>query len=165
MRTCDKPTGCTVGSGKRSCGARLANSCRQGFTGWRKTLAGERERCSMDADELRKVVGILVRRQDELRDRVQATEADLRSSVDDLEERLAAAERKAADLEEVADTLRRANVAILSHAIRRQHLPVSFTFDSALWDRLLDLGGAEACSAVNAEIEQSQAALRRGGAE
>jgi hypothetical protein len=115
----------------------------------------------MDADELRKVVGILVQRQDELRDRVQTTEADLRPDVDDLEERLAAAERKAADLEDLAGRLRLAIVAVLSHAIRRQHLPQSFTFDSALWDRLHDLGGREACSAVTVEIEQSQAALRR----
>lgn len=115
----------------------------------------------MGGDELRTVVGIVVRRQDELRNRVHAAEADLRSDVDDLEDRLAAAERQAADLEELADGLRRAIVAVLSHAIRRQHLPGSFTFDSALWDRLRDLGGAEACSGVTAEIEESQAALRR----
>jgi len=58
--------------------------------------------------------------------------------------------------------LRRALVAVLSHAIRRQHLPQGFTFDSELWDRLRDLGGAEACTAVTVEIERSQAVLRRG---
>ena len=66
------------------------------------------------------------------------------------------------DLELLAGNLRRAIVAVLSHAIRRQHLPGAFTFDSALWDRLRDLDGDGACSAVSNEIEQVQAMLRRG---
>jgi len=59
------------------------------------------------------------------------------------------------------DDLRRAVVAVLSHAIRRQHLPPGLTFDSELWDRLRDLGGPKACSAVTAEIEQVQSMLRQ----
>lgn len=59
------------------------------------------------------------------------------------------------------DDLRRAVVTVLSHAIRRQHLPPGLTFDSELWDRLRDLGGPEACSAVTAEIEHVQSMLRQ----
>jgi hypothetical protein len=65
------------------------------------------------------------------------------------------------DLELLAGNLRRAVVAILSHAIRRQHLPGAFTFDSELWDRLRDLDGNRGCSAVSNEIEQVQELLRR----
>jgi hypothetical protein len=65
--------------------------------------------------------------------------------------------------EDLAGRLRQAVVAVLSHAIRRQHLPQTFTFDSELWDRLRDLGGSEACAAVTEEIERSQAVLRRAG--
>jgi hypothetical protein len=43
-------------------------------------------------------------------------------------------------------------------------LPQGFTFDSELWNRLRDLGGDEACSAVTVEIERSQAALRKSDA-
>lgn len=57
--------------------------------------------------------------------------------------------------------LQSAVVTLLSHAIRRQHLPHGFTFDSELWDRLRDLGGVEAVSLVTAEIERSQAVLKR----
>lgn len=73
------------------------------------------------------------------------------------------ADRSARDLED----LRLAVVAILSHAIRRQHLPPGLTFDSELWDRLRDIGGAEACAAVNEDIERTQSLLRRtcGGHE
>ena len=70
--------------------------------------------------------------------------------------------RAVEDLEDLAVRLRLAVVAILSHAIRRQHLPQGWTFDSGLWDRLRDLGGDEACSAVAFEIERSQAVLRCG---
>jgi hypothetical protein len=59
------------------------------------------------------------------------------------------------------DDVRRAVVAVLSHAIRRQHLPPGLTFDSELWDRLREVGGAEACAAVTAEIEQVHSLLRR----
>ncbi len=69
------------------------------------------------------------------------------------------------DLEVLASNLRRAVVAILSHAIRRQHLPKVFTFDSELWDRLRDLDGNGGCSAVTNEIERLQTLLNRGGAE
>ena len=65
--------------------------------------------------------------------------------------------------EDLAERLRRAIVAVLSHAIRRQHLPQTFTFDSELWDRLRDLGGSEACAAVTEEIQRSEAVLRRAG--
>ncbi|GDX96175.1 hypothetical protein LBMAG47_18390 [Planctomycetia bacterium] len=71
---------------------------------------------------------------------------------------------RAVDLEDLAGRLRLAVVAVLSHAIRRQHLPHGFTFDSELWDRLRDLGGDDACSAVTVEIERSQAALRKSDA-
>jgi hypothetical protein len=94
----------------------------------------------------------------DLRQRVE----DVRSDADDLEARVAATERTTADLEDLAERLRPAVVAVLSHAIRRQHLPQGFTFDSELWDRLRDLGGEEACSAVEVEIERSQAVLRCG---
>lgn len=67
--------------------------------------------------------------------------------------------RQADDLDK---RLRLAMVAVLSHAIRRQHLPQGFTFDSELWNRLRDLGGEEACAAVTEEIQRSQAVLRRG---
>lgn len=87
---------------------------------------------------------------------------DVRTNGEDLEERLAAAERQVEDLEDLADRLRPALVAVLSHAIRRQHLPQGFTFDSELWGRLRDLGGDEACAVVTAEIERSQAVRRRG---
>ena len=86
---------------------------------------------------------------------------DVRTDGEDLGERVAAAEREAVDLEDFGERLRLALVAALSHAIRRQHLPQGFTFDSELWDRLRDLGGEEACAAVTVEIERSQAVLRR----
>jgi hypothetical protein len=98
---------------------------------------------------------------DDLRARLE----DVRTDADDLEERVAVGERRDVDLEDLAGRLRLAIVAVLSHSIRRQHLPHGFTFDSELWDRLRDLGGEEACSAVTLEIERGQAALRRGGAE
>ncbi len=63
--------------------------------------------------------------------------------------------------ESLGERLRLALVAVLSHAIRRQHLPQGFTFDSALWDRLRDLGGEEACAAVTVELERSQAVRQR----
>lgn len=83
---------------------------------------------------------------------------------EDLGERVGIA---VANLEDLADRLRGAVVAILSHAIRRQHLPPGLTFDSELWDRLRDIGGAEACAAVNEDIERTQSLLRRtcGGHE
>ena len=59
------------------------------------------------------------------------------------------------------DDVRRAVVAVLSHAIRRQHLPPGLTFDSELWDRLRDLGGVEACAAVTDEIKRTESMLRR----
>lgn len=68
-------------------------------------------------------------------------------------------------LELLAGKLRRAIVAILSHSIRRQHLPGALTIDSALWDRLRDLDGDSACAAVSNEIQNVQSLLRRGGAE
>lgn len=89
---------------------------------------------------------------------------DVRSDADDMEERVAAAERTAVELEDLGDRLRLAVVAILSHAIRRQHLPQVFTFDSELWDRLRDLGGEEACSALNLEIDRSRALLLKSDA-
>lgn len=79
---------------------------------------------------------------------------------EDLGDRLSIA---VANLEDLTERLRLAVVAVQSHAIRRQHLPQGWTFDSGLWDRLRDLGGDEACSAVTVEIERSQAALRQGG--
>lgn len=60
-----------------------------------------------------------------------------------------------------AHALRLAVVAVLSHAIRRQHLPPGLTFDSVLWDRLLEVGGPEACAAVTNEIEHVQSMLRQ----
>ena len=86
---------------------------------------------------------------------------DVRTNGEDLGEQVAAGERQAEDLEDLGERLRLALVAVLSHAIRRQHLPQGFTFDSELWVRLRDLGGDEACAAVAVEIERSQAALRR----
>jgi hypothetical protein len=77
---------------------------------------------------------------------------------EDLGERLGIA---VANLEDLADQLRGAVVAILSHAIRRQHLPQGMTFDSELWVRLRDIGGAEACAAVTEEIDRTQSMLRR----
>ena len=65
-------------------------------------------------------------------------------------------------LEELTWNLRRAVVAILSHTIRRHHLPSFFTPESELWDRLRDLDGNCACSAVSHEIEKVRAILRRG---
>ena len=65
------------------------------------------------------------------------------------------------DLELLAGNLRRAVAAILSHAIRRQHLPQGLTFDSELWDRLRDLGGSEACAQVTEEIQRTKSMLRR----
>ena len=59
------------------------------------------------------------------------------------------------------EELRRAVVTVLSHAIRRQHLPPGLTFDSELWERLREVGGPEACSAVTNEIEHVQTMLRR----
>jgi hypothetical protein len=82
-------------------------------------------------------------------------------SVDATEDAAERGRRRVADLEDLAGRLRLAVVAVLSHAIRRQHLPQAWTFDSELWDRLRDLGGDEACSAVTVEIERSQAVLRR----
>jgi hypothetical protein len=59
------------------------------------------------------------------------------------------------------EDVRRAVVAVLSHTIRRQHLPPGLTFDSELWDLLREVGGPEACAAVTAEIEHVQSMLRR----
>ena len=73
---------------------------------------------------------------------------DVRTNGEDLGEQVAAGERQAEDLEDLGERLRLALVAVLSHAIRRQHLPQGFTFDSELWVRLRDLGGDEACAAV-----------------
>jgi hypothetical protein len=75
-----------------------------------------------------------------------------------------------ANLEDLGDRLRLGVVAILSHAIRRQHLQPGLTFDSELWDVLRNLGGEEACAAVADEIQRTQSMLRRtcgsnGGAE
>ncbi len=67
------------------------------------------------------------------------------------------ADRSARHIED----LRLAVVAVLSHAIRRQHLPQAFTFDSELWDRLREIGGSEACAEVTEEIERTQSMLRR----
>ena len=86
---------------------------------------------------------------------MKRTEDELRNDTDDRLE----------DLERLAGNLRRSVVAILSNAIRRQHLPPGLTFDSELWDRLRDLDGDGACSAVSNEIEQVQSLLRRGGGE
>lgn len=86
---------------------------------------------------------------------------DVRTDAEDLGERVAAAERRAEDLEDLAGRLRLALVAVLSHAIRRQHLPQGFTFDSELWNRLRDLGGEEACMAVSVELERLRTLLRR----
>jgi hypothetical protein len=77
---------------------------------------------------------------------------------EDLGDRLSIA---VANLEDLADRLRRTVGAILSHAIRRQHLPPGLTFDSELWDRLRDIGGAEACTQVTEEIQRTQSMLRR----
>jgi hypothetical protein len=85
-------------------------------------------------------------------------------SVDSTEDAAEQVRCRVADLEDLAGRLRLAVVAVLSHAIRRQHLPQGFTFDSELWNRLRDLGGDEACSAVTVEIERSQAALRKSDA-
>ena len=108
----------------------------------------------------------------------------VRGLVGDIEDRVCAGERRAKDiglrvdrLNEEADEiisvlhdLRKAVVAILSHAIRRRHLPQGLTFDSELWDRLRDIGGSEACAEVTEEIERTRSMLRRtcgnnGGAE
>jgi hypothetical protein len=86
---------------------------------------------------------------------------DVQTDGEDLGERVAAGERQAVDLEDLGERLRLGLIAVLSHAIRRQHLPQGFTFDSELWNRLRDLGGEEACAAVTVEIERSQAVLRR----
>ena len=80
------------------------------------------------------------------------------ATAEDLNERLGIA---VANLEDLGDRLRLAVVAILSHAIRRQHLPPGLTFDSELWGRLRDLGGVEACTAVTEEIQRTQSMLRR----
>lgn len=48
--------------------------------------------------------------------------------------------------------LRSAVVAILSHAIRRQHLPPGLTFDSELWNQLRIVAGEAAVAAVSSEI-------------
>ncbi|MGB8852867.1 MAG: hypothetical protein WCC69_04810 [Pirellulales bacterium] len=80
------------------------------------------------------------------------------ATAEDLDERLGIA---VANLEDLGDRLRLAVVAILSHTIRRQHLPPGLTFDSELWDRLRDLGGVEACAAVTDEIKRTESMLRR----
>lgn len=85
----------------------------------------------------------------------------LRSGLRDCEHRIetlgADSDLSARELED----LRLAVVAILSHAIRRQHLPPGLTFDSELWGRLRDLGGVEACAAVTEEIQRTQSMLQR----
>jgi hypothetical protein len=85
-------------------------------------------------------------------------------SVDSTEDAAEQLRRRVADLEDLGGRLRLAVVAILSHAIRRQHLPQVFTFDSELWTRLRDLGGEEACSALNLEIDRSRALLLKSDA-
>jgi hypothetical protein len=151
---CGKPSGCTVGSGKRSCGARLVNSCRQGFTIWRTTFAGKQG-------------GFPVSNKDDLDwfDAINAPATEsvgqLRERVLDLEARLQADEDLIGDLDRRSRKLARAVRAILSHAIRRQHLPPGLTFDSELWDRLRDVGGSGACAEVTEEIQRTQSMLRR----
>lgn len=48
--------------------------------------------------------------------------------------------------------LRAAVVALLSHAIRRQHLPPGLTFDSELWDHLRTVAGESSVAAVTEQI-------------
>lgn len=109
------------------------------------------------ANEVVRLVRSVEADADDLRARLE----DVRTDTDDLEERVAAGERRGGDLEDLAGRLRLALVAVLSHAIRRQHLPQGFTFDSELWNRLRDLGGEEACMAVSVELERLRTLLRR----
>jgi len=57
------------------------------------------------------------------------------------------------------EDVRRAVVQILSHAIRRQHLPRGLTFDSELWALLRQLAGEDAVSAVSDEIDRTNKRL------
>ena len=97
-----------------------------------------------------------------------ATESvgQLRERVLDLEARLQADEDLIGDLDRRSRKLAQAVRAILSHAIRRQHLPPGLTFDSELWDRLRDLAGEDGVSAVTYEINRTHELLlkaERGG--
>lgn len=57
------------------------------------------------------------------------------------------------------ESLRRSVAAILSHSIRRQHLPPGLTFDSQLWALLRELAGEDAVSAVSDEIDRTNKML------
>jgi len=79
-----------------------------------------------------------------------------------IEARIEADEELIGDIDRRSQMLIRAVVTVLSHSIRRQHLPPGLTFDSELWGLLRDLGGSGACERVTDEIERTRSMLREG---